>query len=73
MTIRHVAWFACIAAAQFGMFEVGLRTWGSSGAAPSFQGLFETDKAISYRLKPHARTRFTASKFTAEIASCPGR
>jgi SGNH hydrolase-like domain, acetyltransferase AlgX len=68
MTIRHVAWFACIAAAQFGMFEVGLRTWGSSEAAPSFQGLFETDQAIGYRLKPHARTRFTTSEFTAEIA-----
>ena len=50
------------------MFEVGLRTWGSSEAAPSFQGLFETDKAIGYRLKPHARTRLTTSEFTAEIA-----
>ncbi len=68
MTIRQIAWLACVAAAQFGVFEVGLRTWGSSEAAPSFQGLFETDKAIGYRLKPHARTRFTTSEFTAEIA-----
>ena len=57
-----------IAAAQFGIFEVGLRTWGSSEAAPAFQGLFETDPAIGYRLKPHARTRFTTSEFNAEIA-----
>ena len=35
---------------------------------PSFQGLFETDPAIGYRLKPHARTRFTTSEFTADIA-----
>ncbi len=64
-----VACLRCvIAAAQFGIFEVGLRTWGSSEAAPSFQGLFETDAAIGYRLKPHARTRFTTSEFTAEIA-----
>ena len=57
-----------IAAAQFGLFEAGLRTWGSSEAAPSFQGLFEPDPAIGFRLKPHARMRFTTSEFTADIA-----
>ena len=47
-----------IVAAQFGIFEAGLRTWGSSEAAPAFQGLFEDDPAIGYRLQPNARTRF---------------
>ena len=28
---------------QFGIFELGLRTWGSSEAAPAFQGLFTDD------------------------------
>jgi SGNH hydrolase-like domain, acetyltransferase AlgX len=68
MRLRHLVTFVLIATAQFGIFEVGLRTWGSSEAAPSFQGLFETDAAIGYRLKPHARTRFTTSEFSAEIA-----
>jgi lysophospholipase L1-like esterase len=68
MQLRHLATFGIIVAAQFVIFEVGLRTWGSSEAAPSFQGLFETDPTIGYRLKPHARTRFTTSEFTADIA-----
>jgi lysophospholipase L1-like esterase len=69
MTIRLALSFLAIAVAQFGVFEAGLRIWGSSEAAPSFQGLFEPDPAIGYRLKPHARTRFTTSEFTAEIAT----
>ena len=68
MSIRKVLTFVLIAAAQFGLFEAGLRTWGSSEAAPSFQGLFEPDPAIGFRLKPHARMRFTTSEFTADIA-----
>lgn len=68
MTTRLLT-FVLIAAAQFGLFEVGLRTWGSSEAAPSFQGLFEPDPAIGFRLKPHARMRFTTSEFTADIAT----
>ena len=56
MTARRVAAFGLIALAQFGIFEAALRTWGSSEAAPSFQGLFENDPVIGYRLKPHART-----------------
>jgi lysophospholipase L1-like esterase len=54
--------------AQFFLFETALRTWGSSEAAPSFQGLFEGDPAVGYRLKPHARTRFETSEFAADIA-----
>ena len=56
------------AAAQFGVFEVALRTWGSSEAAPAFQGLFDDDPAIGYRLKPNARVRFTTAEFDTEIA-----
>ena len=68
MRFRHLVLFALIAAVQFGIFEVALRSWGSSEAAPSFQGLFEPDAAIGYRLKPHARTHFTTSEFAADIA-----
>lgn len=59
--------FLLIFAAQFVIFEVALRVWGSSEAAPSFQGLFEGDPVIGYRLKPHARTRFTTSEFDTNI------
>jgi lysophospholipase L1-like esterase len=68
MRVRHFALFVLIAAAQFGIFEVALRSWGSSEAAPSFQGLFQPDATIGYRLKPHARTRFSTSEFAADIA-----
>jgi hypothetical protein len=57
-----------IVAAQFGIFEVALRTWGSSEAAPSFQGLFDGDPQLGYRLKPHARTRFVTAEFATDIA-----
>ena len=66
--LRRIALFAIILVAQFGIFEVALRTWGSSEAAPSFQGLFEGDPDIGYRLKPNAKTRFTTSEFSADIA-----
>jgi len=65
---RSVAVFVLIVAAQFGIFEAALRTWGSSEAAPSFQGLFEGDPDLGYRLKPHARTRFVTSEFAVDIA-----
>lgn len=55
-------------AAQFGLFEAGLRTWGSSEAAPAFQGLFTGDPSIGYRLKPGARVRFTTSEFDTDLA-----
>jgi lysophospholipase L1-like esterase len=66
--VRRFTVFLVIAAAQFGIFEAALRVWGSSEAAPSFQGLFENDPDIGYRLKPHARTRFSTSEFAADIA-----
>jgi lysophospholipase L1-like esterase len=68
MRLRNLVTFVLVVAAQFAIFEVGLRTWGSSEAAPSFQGLFETDPVIGYRLRPHARTHFATSEFAADIA-----
>jgi lysophospholipase L1-like esterase len=65
---RRVVIFLLILLAQGGIFEAALRTWGSSEAAPSFQGLFENDPEIGYRLKPHARTHFATSEFAADIA-----
>ncbi len=53
--------------AQFGLFELGMRMWGSSEAAPSFQGLFTDDPAIGYRLKPGARVRFATEEFETDI------
>ena len=45
-----------------------MRSWGSSEASPSFQGLFMDDPVIGYRLQPGAQTRFTTSEFSAQIA-----
>ena len=45
-----------------------MRMWGSSEAAPAFQGLFTDDPVIGYRLKPGARVRFTTVEFDTEIA-----
>lgn len=59
--------FVLIAAAQFVIFESAMRLWGSSEAAPSFQGLFTDDPVIGYRLKPGARTRFETVEFAAQI------
>jgi lysophospholipase L1-like esterase len=65
--VRHLLLFAAIAAAQFGILEVALRVWGSSEAAPAFQGLFEGDPRIGYRLKPHASVRFATAEFETDI------
>jgi hypothetical protein len=68
MRVRHALLFLAIAAAQFALFEIGLRVWGHSEAAPSFQALFMPDPAIGYRLRPGARTRFVTAEFDTEIA-----
>ena len=60
--------FVAILAVQFAIFEAGLRRWGSSEAAPAFQGLFTGDPAIGYRLQPGARVRFTTAEFDTHIA-----
>jgi len=67
--VRRLAAFALVMLVQFGLFEAALRTWGSSEAAPAFQGLFEDDPGAGYRLKPNARVRFTTSEFDATIAT----
>jgi lysophospholipase L1-like esterase len=65
---RRLALLGVIVLVQFQIFEAGLRLWGSSEAAPSFQGLFEDDPAAGYRLKPNAQIRFATSEFDTEIA-----
>jgi lysophospholipase L1-like esterase len=66
--IRRLAVFVLVAAIEFGLFETGLRLWGSSEAAPAFQGLFENDGVVGYRLKPNARVRFTTAEFETDLA-----
>jgi lysophospholipase L1-like esterase len=66
--LRHLGLFGCILAVQFGIFEIALRVWGSSEAAPAFQGLFEGDPGVGYRLKPGARVRYTTAEFETDIA-----
>jgi lysophospholipase L1-like esterase len=65
---RRAAVFVLIVVAQFGVFEGALRMWGSSEAAPAFQGLFDGDASAGYRLKPHARVHFATSEFGTDIA-----
>ena len=66
--VRRLLLFALIVGFQFVVFEAGLRTWGSSEAAPAFQGLFTGDSASGYRLKPGARVRFRTSEFDSSLA-----
>jgi lysophospholipase L1-like esterase len=65
---RRLLLFVAILFMQFFLFEAGLRTWGTSEAAPAFQGLFTPDPVIGYRLKPRAQVRFATSEFDNEIA-----
>jgi len=60
--------FLVILAAQFLLFEAGLRLWGGSEAEPGFQNLFMSDRTIGYRLRPGARTRFATTEFETDIA-----
>lgn len=66
--IRRAVLFALIVAVQFVVFESAMRVWGSSEAAPAFQGLFTDDPVIGYRLNPGARTHFETVEFAADIA-----
>jgi lysophospholipase L1-like esterase len=65
--LRPITTFILILLLQFGIFEIGLRTWGSSEAAPSFQGLFTNDPATGYRLKAGAHVRYATSEFDTQI------
>lgn len=60
--------FLAVFVAWFAVFEVSLRTWGSSEAAPPFQKLFVPDPIIGYRLQPGARTQFSTAEFETDIA-----
>ena len=66
--LRRALLLLAIAAAQFALFEIALRAWGHSEAAPAFQALFMPDPAIGFRLRPGARTRFVTAEFDTEIA-----
>jgi lysophospholipase L1-like esterase len=65
---RRALLFLAIAAAQFALFEIALRAWGHSEAAPTFQALFMPDPAIGYRLRPGAAMRFVTAEFDTRIA-----
>ncbi len=67
--LRRVTIFLVVLALQFGVFEAAMRVWGSSEAAPAFQGLFVGDPQIGYRLKPNAHVGFATSEFDSEIAT----
>jgi lysophospholipase L1-like esterase len=65
--LRRLCVLAAVIAFQFLAFEAGLRLWGSSEAAPSFQTLFLRDPDIGFRLRPGARIRFTTPEFDTQI------
>jgi lysophospholipase L1-like esterase len=68
MRARRALLLLAIAAAQFALFEIALRAWGHSEAAPTFQALFMPDATIGYRLRAGARMRFVTAEFDTLIA-----
>jgi hypothetical protein len=68
MRAQRLLLLLAIAGAQFAIFEIALRAWGHSEAAPTFQALFMPDPVIGYRLRPGAHMRFVTSEFDTRIA-----
>ena len=54
--------------AELAVLEGGLRLYGGSEASPGFQSLFMNDPAVGHRLKPNARTTYSTSEFSTELA-----
>lgn len=59
---------AAIFAAQFAVFEAGMRVAGGSEAAPAFQRLFMPDPRMGHRLRPGVSTHFATAEFASDIA-----
>jgi lysophospholipase L1-like esterase len=66
--VRRLLLILAAFAAQFAIFEVGMRVAGGSEAAPAFQRLFVPDDRIGHRLSPGASTHFATSEFASDIA-----
>lgn len=60
--------FAVILVAELAVLEAGLRWYGGSEASPGFQSLFMNDPAVGHRLKPNARTTYTTTEFSTDLA-----
>ena len=56
-----------ILAAQFVLFETGLRLQAGSEAAPEFRALFADDEVIGHVLSPGASAHFSTAEFSTEI------
>lgn len=65
---RRALLFIVIVAAQFVLFEAGLRLAGGSEAAPEFQALFMRDPRVGHRLQPGATAHFRTREFATDIA-----
>jgi hypothetical protein len=64
----RAALFAAITLALGLCFEVGMRWYGGSEAAPVFQQLFMQDARIGHRPRPNARAHYVTSEFATDIA-----
>jgi hypothetical protein len=64
----RVLLFAVILVAELAVLEAGLRWYGGSEASPGFQSLFMNDPAVGHRLKPNARTTYTTTEFSTDLA-----
>jgi hypothetical protein len=65
---RRAALFVAMVAAQFFLFEAGLRKAGGTEAAPEFQSLFMRDPRVGHRLLPGASTRYKTAEFETDLA-----